>query len=90
MKFLILFSIIFFFQHSYAGIIGDVKVTGKLVSYNKKTATLSLQNGKKKLKVPRKSIQSNKKLKTGQMVTASFEASEIMDLIEKESKTPSK
>ena len=90
MKLLILFMLLFGFQYAFSGIIGDTRITGRVLKYNTKTVTLS-QYGNRKITVPRSSIEKDfKKLKTGLLVTAVFSAEEIMDKIQEQTKKPKK
>ena len=86
MKFLALFFLLFFLTpHSFAGIVGDTRITGRVLKYDKETVTLS-QYGNKQIIVPRKSLEKKffKKLKTGLVVTAVFSADEIMNRIQEQ------
>ena len=81
MKFLP-FLLLFIFHHSFAGIVEDTEIIGRVLKYDKRTVTLS-QYGNRKLTVPRSSIKKSfKKLKTGILVTAVFSAEEITDQIQ--------
>ncbi len=85
MKFLPLL-LLFIFQYSFAGIVGEVEVIGRVLKYDKRTVTLS-QYGNRKLTVPRSSIRKRfKRLKTGLLVTAVFSSEEIMDQIQAQTK----
>lgn len=85
-KVLFICCILFSFQYAFSGIIGDVQVTGPVLSYDKKNVTLSLYRDKK-VTVPRSSLKkSMRKLKTGQVVTAVFNAEEIMNQIQEKAK----
>ncbi len=86
-KLLIGFSLTWFLSLSIsavAGIIGDLKITGKVLKYNKNTVTLSYA-GKKKITVPRSKIDSSVKLKSGKIVTAVYSGEEVMELIKEQS-----
>ena len=86
MSILVMLCLLFSFQYAFAGIIGDTKITGKVLKYDKKTVTIS-QYRNKKVTVPRSSLKKSfKKLKTGIMVTAVFSAEEIMDQIRSQTK----
>ena len=81
-KLLILCCLLFSFQHSFSGIIGDTHITGRVLKYNKHKVTLS-QYGNRRITVPIRSLKKDfKKLKTGLLVTAVFSAEEVMDAIE--------
>ena len=85
-KWLIVFCALLSFQYAFSGIVGDTKITGRVLKYNKQTVTLS-QYRNKKITVPRSSLKKNfKKLKTGMMVTAVFSAEDIMDQIQAQTK----
>ena len=75
-------------QPVLAGIIGNVRVIGKVVKYNQKTVSLTQLGHSKPTVVPRSSIVLPKgvKLKTGKVVIAVFSAEEIMEKL-KQSKT---
>ena len=78
--------VLFSFQYAFSGIVGDTKITGKVLKYDKKTVTIS-QYRDKKVTVPRSALKKKfKKLKTGQIVTAVFSAEEIMDQIREQIK----
>ena len=68
-------------QPVLAGIIGNVRVIGKVAAYNQKTVSLIQLGYSKPTIVPRSSIVLPKgvKLKTGKVVTAVFSAEEIME-----------
>ena len=86
-KLLIAISLSWFLSLSvsaFAGIIGDLKVTGKVLKYNKDTVTLSYL-GKKKMTVPRSKIDSSVKLKSGKIVTAVFSNQEVIEMIKAQS-----
>ena len=86
MKLLVMLCLLFSFQYAFSGIIGETKITGRVLKYDKKTVTLS-QYRNKKVTVPRSSLKKSfKKLKTGIMVTAVFSAEEIMDQIRSQTK----
>ncbi len=85
----IVLSLLLSFSFSvYSGIAGDIKVTGKVLKYNKETVTLQLGLEKDKLTVPRKFIdlKESDKLRTGKMVTVVFSAEEIMEKIRRQQK----
>ena len=67
-------------QPVWAGIVGDVRITGKVVKYDRKTVSLKTLKSSKPTVVPRSSIvlPEGAKLKTGKVVTAVFSAEEIM------------
>ena len=80
-----IFIFLFIFQYTYAGILGDTKITARVLKYDKHTVTLALY-GNQKFKVPISSIQNsikNRKLKTGIFVTAVFSAEETLKRIQK-------
>ena len=85
MKLFIIIAL-FVVQYASAGIVGDTRITGRVLKYNKKTVTLS-QYGKRKVTVPINSLKKDfKKLKTGILVTAVFSTEEIMKKIKEQSK----
>lgn len=85
-KLLIVCCVLFSFQYAFSGIVGDTKITGRVLSYNKQTVTLS-QYRNKKVTVPRSSVKKTfKKLKTGITVTAVFSAEEVMGQIQEQTK----
>lgn len=85
-KLLIIFCVLLSFQYVFSGIVGDTKITGRVLKYDQRTVTLS-QYRNKKVTVPRSSLKKNfKKLKTGMMVTAVFSAEDIMDQIQAQTK----
>ena len=85
-KLLIIFCLLFSFQYVFSGIVGETKITGRVLKYDKHTVTLSHYRNKR-ITVPRSSIKNNsKKLKTGMVVTAVFSAEDIMDQIQKQTK----
>ena len=85
MKFLVIFLFVFLISYTFAGIVGDTRITGRVLKYDKETVTLS-QYSNKQIVVPRKSIEKRffKKLKTGIVVTAVFSADEIMNRIQEQ------
>ena len=86
MKLFIISLLLFVFQYTFAGIVGDTRITGRVLSYNAKTVTLS-QYGKRKITVPKSSLKKDfKKLKTGLLVTAVFSAEEVMDKVQEQMK----
>ena len=86
MKLFIISLLLFVFQYTYAGIMGNTEITGRVLSYNEKTVTLS-QYGNKKITVPRSSIKKDfKKFKTGLLVTSVFTTEEIMNKIQEQKK----
>ena len=86
MKLIILSFLFLIFQYAFAGIVGDTRITGRVLKYDEKTVTLS-QHGNRKIIVPRSSIEKDfKKLKTGLLVTAVFSAEEIMNKIQEQTK----
>ena len=81
MKLLTAFFLLFSFQYTFSGIVGDTKITGRVLKYNTQTVTLLLYRNKK-ITVPRSSIKRDfKKLKTGLLVTAVFSSEEVMDAV---------
>lgn len=87
MKLMTLFSLLFIFQYTFAGLVGDTRITGRVLSYDNKTVTLS-QHGNRKITVPKKNLieRDLKKLKTGLLVTVVFSAEEIMSRIKEQTK----
>ena len=86
MKLFIISLLLFVFQYAFAGIIGETRITGRVLEYNKNTVVLS-QYGNRKITVPRRSIEKSfKKIKTGLLVTAVFSADEVMDKIQEQTK----
>ena len=86
-KLLIALSLTWFLSLSlftFAGIIGDVKIIGKVLKYNKNTVTLSYL-GKQKMTVPRSKIDSSVKLKSGKIVTIVYSGDEVMEMIKEQS-----
>ena len=76
MKYFLICLLFFVFQYaSYAGIEGNTEITGKVISFDKRTVTLSVL-GERKLTVSKRS------LKKGITITAVFTAEEIMNKIE--------
>ena len=77
--------LLLFGQPALAGIIGDVRVTGKVVKYDRKTVSLKTLKSSKPVVVPKSSIvlPEGVKLKTGKVATAVFSAEEIMGKIKK-------
>ena len=85
-KLLVVCCLLFSFQYVYSGIVGETKITGRVLKYDKHTVTLSHYRNKK-ITVPRSSLKKSfKKLKTGMVVTAVFSAEDIMDQIQKQAK----
>ena len=85
-KLLIICCLLFSFQYVFSGIVGDTKITGRVLKYDEHTVTLSHYRTKK-ITVPRSSIKKSfKKLKTGIIVTAVFSAEDIMNQIQKQTK----
>ena len=83
---LLIISLLLCTFEAYAGIIGNTRITGRVLRYDEKTVTIS-QYGKRRITVPRSSIEKKfKKLKTGILVTAVFDAQEVMDKIQKQTK----
>ena len=66
------------FSKTYAGI-DNVVMEGMVISYDKKTVTIS-QKGKK-IKVPRSSIPKHIKLKTGKMIEVPVSNKKLMKKI---------
>ena len=86
MKLLIISLLIFVFQYTFAGVIGDTRITGRVLQYDEKTVTLA-QHGNRKIIVPKSSLEKDfKKLKAGLLVTAVFSGDEIMDMIQEQTK----
>ena len=77
----IVLVMMFFSIHLSAGIYGPVKVTGKVLKYDKDKVILIQtlgKNQKKQAVIPRSAIPKGVKLRTGKTVTAVFSAQEIM------------
>ena len=72
-------------QPALAGIVGDVRVIGKVVKYDRKIVSLKTLKSSKPVVVPSSSIvlPEGAKLKTGKVVTAVFSAEEIMEKLKK-------
>lgn len=66
---------------AFSAIVGQAKVKGIIVAYDKKTVTL-YQSGQK-VKVPRTSIPSHFKIKGGNEVYALFDGEKIMKKLKK-------
>ena len=80
------FFLFLIFQYTFAGIVGDTRITGRVLRYDKKTVTLS-QHGNREITVPKNLIEKDfKKLKTGLLVTAVFSAEEMMNQIQQQAK----
>ena len=84
MKSIIIFIMFLQMHFVFAGLSGVTKVTGTVLNYDQHSVTLRF--GKQKFEVPRKSIKSSSRLKTGQKVTAVFSAEEIMEKISEQRK----
>lgn len=85
-RLLIIYYVLLSFQYAFSGIVGDTKITGRVLKYDKHTVTLS-QYRDQKVTVPRSSLKKNfKKLKTGIIATAVFSAEDIMDQIQAQTK----
>ena len=86
MKHILIFIALFIFIPSvFSAIISPVRVEGIIVSYDKKTVTLS--QGGEKTQVPRKTIPSHFKIKSGNQVYALFDGEDVMKkLIEEKQK----
>lgn len=70
MKAVLLFGLFVFLSFSGHGmIVGDVKIEGTVIKYNKKTVTLKTSQGKR-IKIPRRAVPRKFKLKTGAEVHA--------------------
>ena len=83
MKHILIFIAFFIFiSPGFSAIIGPVKVEGIIVSYDKKTVTLS--QGGEKTKVPRKAIPSHFKIQSGNQVYALFDGKDVMKKLIKE------
>ena len=83
MKHILLIVALFIFIPSvFSAIIGTVKVEGIIVSYDKKTVTLS--QGGRKTQVLRKAIPSHFKIQSGNLVYALFDGKDIMKKLKKE------
>ena len=67
------------FPFSVWGAIDNVVMEGMIISYDKKTVTLS-QKGRK-FKIPRKSISQDIKLKTGKIVQIKVDSEKLMNKI---------
>ena len=79
----ILISMAFFAfsQLGFSAISGPVRMEGIIISYDKKTVTLS-QKGKK-IKVPRGAIPKHFKIKGGNQVYAEFNEQELINQLKK-------
>ncbi|MDE0151740.1 MAG: hypothetical protein OXK80_04500 [Bdellovibrionales bacterium] len=83
---LFILSLLLVSQFAFSGIIGETRITGRVLKYDKSTVTLS-QYGNRKITVPKSSLEKNfNKLKTGLLVTAVFSAEEVMDKIQEQTK----
>ena len=71
-----------FIPSVFSAIVGTVKVEGIIVSYDKKTVTLS--QGGRKTQVPRKAIPGHFKIQSGNLVYALFDGKDIMKELKKE------
>ena len=70
MKSILFFIVVLSLSFSiYGMVVGPVKIEGTVVKYDKKTVTLRNSQGRK-IKVSRKAIPEEFKLKTGSMVHA--------------------
>lgn len=78
----VFFAIFVFSQYAFPAIVGNAKLEGIIVSYNKNTVTLS-QRGKK-VKVPRESIPDFFKIKGGNKVYAVIKAEKLMKKLKEE------
>ena len=89
MKYILIFIAFFIFIPSvFSAIIGPVKVEGIIVSYDKKTVTIS--QGGERTQVPRKAIPSHFKIKSGNQVYALFDGKDVMKKLIKEKDTRKK
>ena len=73
---------LFTFSHlGFSAISGPVKMEGIIISYDKKTVTLS-QKGKR-IKVPRGTIPKHFKIKSGNQVYAEFNEQKLLNQLKK-------
>lgn len=85
MKFFIIATLAIFYMNSYAAILGNVTITGKIKKYDKKTVWLETRTGK--LKIPRKFFTKDGQrgpgkfasLKTGSLINVKAPLNEIVD-----------
>ncbi len=79
MKKVLLYLSLLLSSYSYALTIGPVKVEGVVVNYDNKFVTL--QNGEEKIKVPKRTIPTEYKLRTGKKVHALLEVEDLNKII---------
>lgn len=81
MKLMSAVVLLFLVQSAFAAIIGDVRITGEVVKYDRKTVSLKTLRSSKPVIVPRSSIvlQKGVKLKTGNLAMAVFSVEEIIE-----------
>ena len=79
MKKLLLYLSLLLSSYSYAFIAGSVEVSGKVVKFDKDFVTL--QKGKAKIEVPKRTIQTKTKLTRGIKVQALLTVRELNDTI---------
>ena len=79
MKKVLLYLSLLLSSYSYAFIAGDIEVSGKVINFDKNFVTL--QKGKAKIEVPKRTVKTKNKLTTGIEVKAFLTVKQFNDTI---------